>query len=357
MSRPYLWYRDDLVLDSLIYRGIDPRQHAMIPGFSHGFCERDISSYLAGRRARHAAYRRVLEKLLKSPGITQRTPDWYEARKTMITASDAAQALGRGKFGTQLEFFHRKLERVTVDYSSIPPLQWGVKYEPVATTIYEHLFGVTVHEFGLLQHPRFPFVGASPDGINDHGIMLEIKCPYRRNIDGTVPEQYAMQMQLQLDVCDLDECDYFECEFEEVDEYTFLGLQPNAYLSGGIVSRDGMHSYKYAFGAAAVPPQDIAGWAEEGRGVFFVLRKHNVVRVCRDVDAVSEMIRGLAEIRDRLEKYKRDPDALPPLKAKRARVPKQECLFVDSDDGRDVPKATQPDNDDDANMFIDSDGE
>ena len=171
------------------------------------------------------AWRARLAKLLEAPGVTQRTPEWYEARKTMVTASDVAQALGCSKFGNQRTFFQKKCgapeEQAAFD-ASLPPLKWGVMYEPVAQAIYSAVnLGVRVHEFGLLRHETLSFVGASPDGISDLGVMLEIKCPWRRRIvEGEVPMQYYYQIQAQLAVCGLQECDYFECEFFEADDST-----------------------------------------------------------------------------------------------------------------------------------------
>ena len=68
---------------------------------------------------------------------------------------------------------------------------------------------------GLIIHNQYKHIGASPDGISDLGIMLEIKCPFKRKIDGAIPEQYWMQIQGQLEVCDLEECDYLECKLWE----------------------------------------------------------------------------------------------------------------------------------------------
>ena len=46
-----------------------------------------------------------LIKLKQIPVIEQRSQEWYETRNGLITASDMAQALGKGKFGTQKDFF------------------------------------------------------------------------------------------------------------------------------------------------------------------------------------------------------------------------------------------------------------
>ena len=45
--------------------------------------------------------------------------------------------------------------------------------------------------------------------------MVEIKCPPKRKFTKTVPPHYGMQVQGQLEVCDLDECDFFQVKIEE----------------------------------------------------------------------------------------------------------------------------------------------
>lgn len=156
------------------------------------------------------------------PGITQHSDEWHAARAELITASDFAQALGKGKFGTQRDLVRRKVRGVAkpIDMTA-EPLRWGTRYEPVALAIYTAKTGARVNEYGLLKHPRHAFFGASPDGITEDGIMVEIKCPWKRVSDhSTVPEQYFYQIQGQLDVCDLEECDYIECKFREHNDTT-----------------------------------------------------------------------------------------------------------------------------------------
>jgi hypothetical protein len=76
--------------------------------------------------------------------------------------------------------------------------------------------GSKVLDFGLIQHQSEDWIAASPDGITTEGIMLEIKCPYRRKITGIPPLYYYQQVQIQLEVCDLEFCDFLECQIIEV---------------------------------------------------------------------------------------------------------------------------------------------
>jgi hypothetical protein len=100
-------------------------------------------------------------------------------------------------------------------------LHWGQKYEPLSVKYYEHVYGTKIEDFGCIQHDTYHFIGASPDGINIepssliYGRMLEIKNPVSREIDGVPKKEYWVQMQQQMEVCDLDECDFLETKFIE----------------------------------------------------------------------------------------------------------------------------------------------
>jgi hypothetical protein len=101
------------------------------------------------------------------------------------------------------------------------PLHHGIKYEPLSAMIYEKKYDTKIGDFGCIVHPKHSMIGASPDGINidihssRYGRMLEIKNISNRNIDGIPKEEYWVQMQIQMETCDLDECDFVETRFKE----------------------------------------------------------------------------------------------------------------------------------------------
>lgn len=187
--------------------------------FGDAFAQELTVKKVKDRKSTIDKYKLILDHLLNLPKVEQRSEEWYCIRKNLITASDFAQAVGKGKFGTVNQFYKAKCgyEQNNVDMS-IPALKWGVRYEEVANMFYKKKMNVDVHEFGILKHPEIDFIGASPDGISDMGIMLEIKCPWRRKKSDTIPEQYYYQIQGQLEVCKLEECDYLECYIEEYDD-------------------------------------------------------------------------------------------------------------------------------------------
>jgi len=154
----------------------------------------------------------------------QRTKEWYEMRKEKLTASSLAAALGKCHFTSRNELLLSKIEEKP--YQSNEITEWGVKYEDIAIAFYEEMFNVKVLDFGLIPHPEFNAFGASPDGIcddtgnNDYvSRMVEIKCPPKRKFTKTVPPHYGMQVQGQLEVCDLDECDFFQVKIEEYKDF------------------------------------------------------------------------------------------------------------------------------------------
>ncbi|MBD23913.1 MAG: hypothetical protein CMG46_02765 [Candidatus Marinimicrobia bacterium] len=169
--------------------------------------------------------RRVkLDRLKRLELPEQRSAEWYEMRKEKLTASALADALDKGHFQSRDELILSKIEEKPFEPN--PITEWGVKYEDIAIVFYEELYNVKVLDFGLIPHPEFDAFGASPDGICDDtgndkylGRMVEIKCPPKRKFTKTVPPHYLMQVQGQLEVCDLDECDFFQVKIEEYEDY------------------------------------------------------------------------------------------------------------------------------------------
>jgi len=159
-------------------------------------------------------------KQLKLP--EQRSKEWFDMRNNLLTASSLADSLGKGHFTTRDNLLIDKTSTEKKPFITNDIIQWGVKYEPTATTFYEKINKLTVVEFGLVPHPTFKIFGASPDGICDidspgnyPGRMIEIKCPPKRKFTEEVPLHYWMQMQGQLETCDLEECDFLQVKFLE----------------------------------------------------------------------------------------------------------------------------------------------
>lgn len=267
----------------------------------------------------------LLKQLQTLPVVEQRTDAWYALRKNLITASDFAQALGKGKFGTQKQLIAKKCgyEEDTFN-GNLPPLKWGVMFEPVATELYAKKHGVKVHEFGLLQHPSISHFGASPDGISELGVMVEIKCPYRRKITGEVPQQYYFQIQGQLDVAGLDECDYVECEFQTFETPSAFWALCDTDLRQcpmGVVIETTPQTYIYSpivypsETKEGCSPRMLREWLEGIQSsdtpihatTFWNLAVMNVVRIAKDDSFMQEHLPQLHDVWQTIQNYKTDP--------------------------------------------------
>ena len=189
----------------------------------------------------------IIEELLKKPFIKQRTPEWFKLREDRLTASDLHDAIKN-----PISLAKRKLKGTTFISSGIPALKWGTMFEAMAIRIYSNIKNIKIHEFGLIINDDIENFGASPDGISEEGVMIEIKCPYSRKIiDGNIPEKYYYQMQGQLAVCKLNKCDYIECEFvtfEDEEEYlSEIKDIENNYMHGIIAQKKEGKEYNYIY--------------------------------------------------------------------------------------------------------------
>lgn len=165
------------------------------------------------------------------PQPEQRTDEWYIFRQKLITASSAWKIFSSEKIKNS--FIYDKCKPLDITkYKQVnmhSPFHWGIKYEPLSIMIYEDLYDTKVEDFGCIKHDKYDYLGASPDGINikqssdKYGTMLEIKNVVSREITEIPKFDYWIQMQLQMEVCNLDECDFLETKFIEYEDYkTFL---------------------------------------------------------------------------------------------------------------------------------------
>jgi len=266
---------------------------------------------------------RTVTELLSLPKVEQKSEEWYLLRQNLITASDFAQALGEGKFGSANDIITKKVRPSDESGASFnnPFFRWGNMFEPVANDIYSKLhYDVKLHEFGLIPHKTLSYFGASPDGITDTGIMLEIKCPWKRKFAAgdAVPTQYYYQIQGQLEVCELKECDYFECKFElfsTLDE--FYKAYGDDRIKGVVIERDGGWVYSPIVMGVSEPDvsfEELQRWIDENADEeftdikFWYLNHYNLQRVTLDKAFVDEKLKELKVVWDKILYYRENPN-------------------------------------------------
>lgn len=144
-----------------------------------------------------------------SEQIEQRSEEWFAQRAGKWTGSKFVDVLARNKkTGEPLKAYHDLIWQVVVERMTGKPvegatgyaLQWGQDVEPFAREAYEFETGNIVNESEFIVHPRYEYVGCSPDGLIGDGKGLEMKCPkssavhLERFMYG-VPDEYIPQIQ------------------------------------------------------------------------------------------------------------------------------------------------------------------
>lgn len=164
-----------------------------------------------------------IEYLRSIPQPIQRSAEWYTFRQNLLTASSIWKVFSTDCNKNQLIYDKCQPYTEFKSPSLDSPLHWGQKYEPVSLKFYEHLYNTKIEEFGCIKHNKYEYIGASPDGINinplnpRYGRMLEIKNIVNRVMNGIPKMEYWIQMQLQMETCNLNECDFLETKFIEYD--------------------------------------------------------------------------------------------------------------------------------------------
>lgn len=186
------------------------------------------TTFIRNHNINKSKLKEKIEILRNIPQPEQRTEEWYSMRYNLITASNAYKC------------FENETSRNSIIYEKCKPhevrsenvfanlntaMHWGQKFEPLSVIIYEKRFNTSIEDFGCIPHNKYKFLGASPDGINvdinndRFGRMLEIKNIVNRDIIDEPKKEYWVQMQLQMEVCNLNECDFLETRFKEYENY------------------------------------------------------------------------------------------------------------------------------------------
>jgi len=288
--------------------------------------------------------KKKIQGLREIPQPVQRTPEWYKFRWNLITASNAWKAFESQSTINQLiyekcqplkDFNAENDDEEIKMVNTNTTLHWGQKYEPLSVLIYEHMYGSKVEDFGCIQHSVYKFIGASPDGIviesktGRYGRMLEIKNIVNREINGIPKKEYWVQMQLQMEVCDLDECDFLETKFVEYPNYDtymsdsskafYQGIEFNSYVTtsdgnykGQIIyfhTKEGRPHYEY-MPLDTWTQEDVANWEETTihkyesepynytfmKFIYWRLEKLSCVLVLRNKDWFNKNVGQLEKI-------------------------------------------------------------
>lgn len=273
---------------------------------------------------------KTIEKLRNVVQHEQRTKEWYEDRYNMISASSAWKALASQSSKNNL--IYEKCSPLDMDkYNNInvdSPFHWGHKYEPLSIQIYEDEKKTKVEDFGCIPYDKFSNIGASPDGINTdpssnlYGRMVEVKNRFSESvpITGIPKEEYWVQMQMQMGVCDLNECDFLETRFKEYSCYedfekdgsfvkTENGKMKGIYL---YFQKDGVPFYEYP--PLNLTQEEFNNWEEKTRSkmeaddyewisnIYWYLDKISIVLVYRNKKWFNAAVKEINLVWDIIKK-------------------------------------------------------
>lgn len=140
--------------------------------------------------------------------IEQRSDEWHEQRRGLITASRFADVIAVGRNGKplkaredyMLELLHERTSGQPKQPISSRSLTWGTEVEEFARKAYELETGLLVADAGFIVHPAHPFIGGSPDGLVGSDGLIEIKSPHDEKVHlrtwlCSMPSDHTPQVQ------------------------------------------------------------------------------------------------------------------------------------------------------------------
>lgn len=287
-----------------------------------------------------------IEHILTKPQSAQRTEEWYKEAKRTLTASEFYQlfsaprtrgSLVLSKINQDVEFTSPRTCCLTMEMT---PLDWGIRFEPVAKMILENKWNVHISELGRIHHPTQKGLAASPDGLITlpedselYGNLVEIKCPSSRSIGKGVPRDYWYQMQLQLEVTQMKVCQYSEFHFKSYtaqsqnEPFTF----PENALQKGIlliIQNEDLQKLEYRYGPLGDTewnPTLEDGWELLER-VPWYLEKIWIQPVVRDEAWFESILPLIEEFWQDVEKANQGNFILPESQTKKKSIA---CAIVD----------------------------
>lgn len=149
---------------------------------------------------------------------TQRTPEWFAAKKGRISASSAYLCLS----GKATKSRRNYVDCIADDLQGIPdfddedPKPWftdGIYYESFARGWYQFKTNRDTVQTGFVVHDEYDWIGCSPDDLVGDDGLAEYK--FRKSLHTfdehskcTLARAVKAQIHTQLFVCDRQWCDY-----------------------------------------------------------------------------------------------------------------------------------------------------
>lgn len=150
--------------------------------------------------------------------MKQGTAQWHNARTGKLTASRVGAALGVNPWQKPDDLIRamvRESHGAAPEFVGNIATNYGQQHEPLAVLDFMSEHNLTVDDAGFYVHPKYDWLGASPDGFVGDDALIEVKCPFSlRNGGGfkSIVEQphYHAQIQVQLAATGRSTCFFYQ---------------------------------------------------------------------------------------------------------------------------------------------------
>lgn len=113
--------------------------------------------------------------------------EWLELRRSMLTASNFGKIVKRKETNTCQNTVKNLLYKPNIQ--NVSSISHGRKYEKIAIEQLSVMENVKIEKCGLFIDEKYPFLGATPDGITNDNRLVEVKCPitpFKMGIDEAI---------------------------------------------------------------------------------------------------------------------------------------------------------------------------
>lgn len=144
-----------------------------------------------------------IQRILDSPHIEQRTPEWFAYRCSRVTASEVSVILAQDKGAKTL--MSNKTNRKRFLFLNYVHKDWYWERTDLKVEKYRKMFpDVAVYRnLSIVPHKAIAHLAASLHACTNTGINVEIKTCFKDKFVG-VCKAYRDQVQLQMEVADLE---------------------------------------------------------------------------------------------------------------------------------------------------------
>ena len=148
---------------------------------------------------------------------------WLQGRKTRFGGSEMGiiNTTNKKRKKEITGFLQNKVNGV---FTSNLYCWWGTTFEVVAKSYLKYKYNWEIHEFGAIPSSEYP-VAFSPDGLFIHSDgdlwLLEIKCPFLRNVVNETPISldYHLQVQMGMTILPIEKCKFVQIKFRRCKSY------------------------------------------------------------------------------------------------------------------------------------------